>query len=366
MRKLLRKFIYILDGTPAVYGNQSRGQSVVELALITPLLIVLIMGLVEIGWFANNFLILLEATRTGARFGTVQTGNTSPLVWDNNASYVPGKFGADPINDPLRTKIRDCRQVANRNAAELQRFYPLIACVVMQSMTPLEFRFVDTDTTDTETVHDDIIVSVFSLQLINPNDVPSSPVNLRSQLAQMAGLSGLPQVLVVGRYPTNANECNVDALGNPREDIRDPFDYIKNNVRDSNPADSVLPAEQRRYYELTGIDVLNTGNQATWERQRGFAVTGNHAIQGTGCIGSEWDLNEVQDLMNLPGFFLKDDQRARLPSMGMVLVELFWRHELLLKNPVFNPVWTVLGDRTTLSVWAAFPVPAAEPRIRFN
>jgi hypothetical protein len=51
MRKVLRKILEILDGTPAVYGKQKgwNGQSVVELSLVTPILIVLLMGLAEIG-----------------------------------------------------------------------------------------------------------------------------------------------------------------------------------------------------------------------------------------------------------------------------------------------------------------------------
>ena len=49
MLSVPKKIFRILDGTPAVYGQYSRGQSLVELALVTPLLIVLLMGLAEIG-----------------------------------------------------------------------------------------------------------------------------------------------------------------------------------------------------------------------------------------------------------------------------------------------------------------------------
>src|SRR5690242_13535329 len=89
MQSVPKKILQILDGTPAVYGHYSRGQSLVELALVTPLLIILLMGLAEIGWFANNYLILLETTRVGARYGAVQTGDTSPLLWPNEASLLP-------------------------------------------------------------------------------------------------------------------------------------------------------------------------------------------------------------------------------------------------------------------------------------
>ncbi len=65
MRTFIKKIIQLLDGTPSVYGKRQSGQSVVELALITPILIVLLAGLVEIGWFANNYLNLLDVTRAG-------------------------------------------------------------------------------------------------------------------------------------------------------------------------------------------------------------------------------------------------------------------------------------------------------------
>jgi hypothetical protein len=84
------------------------------------------------------------------------------------------------------------------------------------------------------------------------------------------------------------------------------------------------------------------------------------------CYGSEWTVAEVEQLINLPNFSLTAPQRQTLPSQGMVLVEIFWQHNLLLQNPVFNPVFNALGTNTMISVWAAFPVPAAEPRIRFD
>jgi hypothetical protein len=86
MRSVFKKIIEILDGTPAVYGKQKRwrGQSVVELTLVSPLLIVLLMGLAEIGWFANNFLILLIPARWNGTIrpavSLIQDGMISPLI----------------------------------------------------------------------------------------------------------------------------------------------------------------------------------------------------------------------------------------------------------------------------------------------
>ncbi len=364
MRSVIKKIVQILDGTPAVYGkNHARGQSVVELALVSPILIVLIMGLVEIAWFANNYLILLETTRVGARYGTVQTGDTSPQEWNNLASISPN---LSPPTDTTLLNYRNCASVNQQ--AIYQGFYSILSCIMLNSMAPLEFHsrtynqgsIVDpyhTPPADGRPEVDDIVISVFSLQLVDPLEVPAS---IKPNLQQVsAALTDKPQVIVVGRYPTNANECN----SGPNQDPRDPFDYIKDSKRNFSYDASVDPSLEinRNYLELEGYD----GGSET---QRGFDLTGRHVISNSGgaCYGSEWSIGQVQDLVNLPNFSLiKTEERARLASQGMVLVEMFWRHYLLLKNPVFNPVFTILGDQTIISVWSAFPVPAAEPRIKF-
>src|SRR5690349_11950270 len=106
MQSVPKKIFQILDGTPAVYGQYSRGQSLAELALVTPILIVLLMGLAEIGWFANNYLILLETTRVGARYGAVQTGDTAPTSWDNAVSLLPDLQSDFATNGPLTQNAR--------------------------------------------------------------------------------------------------------------------------------------------------------------------------------------------------------------------------------------------------------------------
>ncbi|NWG16352.1 MAG: pilus assembly protein [Chloroflexi bacterium] len=379
MRRLLKTLVELLDGTPAVYGDRRRGQSVVELALVTPILIVLLMGLVEVGWFANNFLILLETTRVGARYGTVQQGDTSPLSWNNDGSLVPNSiqnfYPPDLTTDTQRIGVRDCNSVVAD--ARYRGFYSVLTCVMLQSMDPLDFK--QGAAPDGGEFPDDFTISVFALQLIDPARVPAAHRN-KLAVVDLPNLTVdqeklLPRVLVVGRYPTNANECTVDDEGNGFAwDSRDPFDYLTDNVRtydlrkDEFGNDLPNIEENRIYYELSGYDPFNAGDPNSFERQRGFSYVGQHYVGGAGvnCLGSEWTIAEVEQLINLPGFGLEDTtERNKLASFGLVLVEMFWQHELLLKNPVFNPVFTILGDNTTISVWAAFPVPAVEPRIRF-
>ena len=50
-------------------GRRSQGQSLVELAITLPLLILLLLGLVQVAFIARTYLALLEASREGARVG---------------------------------------------------------------------------------------------------------------------------------------------------------------------------------------------------------------------------------------------------------------------------------------------------------
>jgi hypothetical protein len=352
MRKIGTKILRILDGVPAVQGQPSRGQSVVELALVTPILIVLLMGLAEIGWFANNYLILMEASRVGARLGTGQTGDVVPLKWDNDASLSPQFFGVGAV-PPEASQYRNCSDVDNDPS--IRRFYNYIACKMLSAMEPLTFKGFGTEAN----AEDDIVISAFALQKVLPNDTTDDmPTSMSSVIDGAPGYTGnQSQVVVVGRYPTNANECTSDGTDNSR----DPFDYIHNTTRDAIALDPLQPIgpDNILYFELDGYDTAA-------ERQRGFSFTGQHDVVGTSCIGSEWTINEVENLVNLATYSLNDTPRVALPSQGMIMVEVFWQHELLLKNPVFNPVFVILGNQTTISVWSAFPLPSVEPKIRYS
>jgi hypothetical protein len=129
------------------------------------------------------------------------------------------------------------------------------------------------------------------------------------------------------------------------------------------------------------------------ERQRGFVFTGQQRLidvegEETDCYGSEFSIYDIQELMLVPRFQLSPEELAQaretnpafgllpngenvdvrqfLPSQGLVLVEIWWQHDLLLDLPVYNPIFNALGDdQTTLYVWAAFPAPAVEPRIQY-
>jgi hypothetical protein len=63
-------------------AQRERGQSLVELSLSLPLLIVLLVGLVEVAFYARTYLVLLEASREGARVGARTTLFENSDVYD--------------------------------------------------------------------------------------------------------------------------------------------------------------------------------------------------------------------------------------------------------------------------------------------
>jgi Flp pilus assembly protein TadG len=64
-------------GTRAKYGKR-RGSATLEFALVLPILLYLILGIIEFGWMIKSQLTIANATREGARFAAL--GNTSTAV----------------------------------------------------------------------------------------------------------------------------------------------------------------------------------------------------------------------------------------------------------------------------------------------
>ena len=53
-----------------VVGRRERGQSMVEIGLVLPLLLVVVIGVVEVADALNSYITLIDAARDGARLGS--------------------------------------------------------------------------------------------------------------------------------------------------------------------------------------------------------------------------------------------------------------------------------------------------------
>lgn len=58
--------------------NHEKGAVIVETAIILPLFIIILIGVLEFGIVFHNYLILQNASREGARYGSV--GHTAPEI----------------------------------------------------------------------------------------------------------------------------------------------------------------------------------------------------------------------------------------------------------------------------------------------
>lgn len=309
MRATVRKMIAILDGTP----TGTRGQSLVELTLTLPILLVMLLGLTEIGWFANSYLTLLDVVREAGRYGA----SRDPMVWVDGEEKNYHRLDCEALSDKFnKLKYGEDNSVPIGPTDPYYKYfigvessggyYDGVACTVIGNMAPLEFK-------DDK---DDVVVSVFGYMILDR-------------------ASGSPSVRVYGRYPSQANECEND-------DINDPFDWNRNGKVD------------------TGED--GSRFDATSDNVRGFVFRGNHKMDyggGHQCLGSAFSTTKVEEMLN----FKDDPDRIRklkaAPNFGLVLVEVFWEHQQLLGMKWFN--MGPMDEALLIHVWTFFPVSAAEP-----
>ncbi len=309
MQNPLKTVLSVLDRKP----NSEKGQSLVELTLTLPIFLIMLLGLAEIGWLANNYLTLVDVTREAGRVGSVR----DPLAWNNantksyqvmdcdESSTTYNKYGND---DPSITTWPGNRAVLDGRGYSDGvdpgfGYYDIVACNIVVSMLPLEFN-------DQE---DDIVISVITYSILDQD--PGAGQNLSAR--------------VTGRFPSNSNEC-------PGE--RDPFA----------PGFGIDPNDAGVFFE--------PGN----DNQRGFIFRGN--LEEDGCLGSRFDIAEIEELLNRTTIFddtsdIRSEEITLVPNNAMVLVEISWQHQQLLGLPFFQ----FFGEESNLNVWSFFPVSAAEP-----
>ncbi len=164
MRRVLKNLLKTLDGAPLpdpASGRSRRGQSLVELTLVMPILIIMLLGLIEIAWLANHFLILMDVSRSAARFGAL----SDPTLWDEgderylermDCNDVDGGSYVDADNT-LYLPITDYSHLPSGwfepvGSESDIGYYDGVACAAVQDLAPLVFN----------TEKDDVVVSVFS------------------------------------------------------------------------------------------------------------------------------------------------------------------------------------------------------------
>lgn len=116
--------------------NDERGQSLVEIALFLPIFILLIAGIVEMGYYLNRYLGILDSSREAARFGADldPINNYNPQFNHNSPSY-------------LSSATYDCTTTTE--------FYTAVACYAEENLpVPL----------NPSNGYDDIVITAFTIK----------------------------------------------------------------------------------------------------------------------------------------------------------------------------------------------------------
>ena len=70
--------------------KEESGQSIVEFALVLPVLMLIVVGIVEFGWLFNGKITLTSAAREGARVAAIVKNETTATSAINEAADLSG------------------------------------------------------------------------------------------------------------------------------------------------------------------------------------------------------------------------------------------------------------------------------------
>ena len=92
--------------------KSEKGQSLVEFALVLPVLMMILLGIIEFGWLFNAQITLTSAAREGARVYAIEDNLTLITNAVNNASTTLKTFGDEGVKiskeplEPLSGNIK--------------------------------------------------------------------------------------------------------------------------------------------------------------------------------------------------------------------------------------------------------------------
>jgi hypothetical protein len=84
--------------------RKEKGQSIVEFALVVPILLIFVMGIIEFGFMFNAYLTISNASREAARLGALGETNTAIEL---RVDTIAGRLDASRIGVQVTPNIRD-------------------------------------------------------------------------------------------------------------------------------------------------------------------------------------------------------------------------------------------------------------------
>jgi hypothetical protein len=177
----LFSLIYKTDPARKMKARKSRGQSMVEVAIVFPLLIMLFSGMVEFGFMLNTYLSLLDATRQTAR----AMSNTTPFVSIDDSTSPP-------------TIVDD------------MDFYDTAVGLIIDTLAPPGAGTEHVRKIVFDPSRDDIIISVLRVSV----DEPTPPA-----LPSIVGIERFPQGLANPYYQAFGNHLSAYSDNSRIEDL---------------------------------------------------------------------------------------------------------------------------------------------------
>lgn len=210
---------------------RSRGQSFLELALVLPILLLILLGLIEVAFFIGRYLDALDLTREAARFGSIRdpfeavvsdlncfTGEKFNFYWDTACIFSP-------------PDVVDCQNALPENGTDLGGGNLLWWCNGMN-----KYLEIDPDT-------DDVVISLYTIEKDNdigqthPASGPEKVIDYKGQESFYWAFSNHK----TGSYVAVDN-WQRDCEGN-QDTTRIPY-YTKARVQDLiNVSSGEFPAE---------------------------------------------------------------------------------------------------------------------------
>ena len=107
-----------------------RGQSIVEMAIILPILILILMSIIDFGLMFNSVLVINNASREGARSAAVGLGDSEITAMIQNVTSELDQDSLAIEIDPTEGNRTRGDQVAVRITYQNEMITPIISAIV--------------------------------------------------------------------------------------------------------------------------------------------------------------------------------------------------------------------------------------------
>jgi Flp pilus assembly protein TadG len=123
--------------------KKQTGQSMVEFALVLPLLLVVLLGVIEFGLVLYDKAVITNASREGARAGVVFMGNADPAAVAK--SYCQGQLITFSADTPVVTVTRQVDRLTvtvdyNYRFLALPKFITLVSSLPLRATTVMRLE----------------------------------------------------------------------------------------------------------------------------------------------------------------------------------------------------------------------------------